>query len=98
VSIAEAHLAKPPVQPLGDDSPTHPCALIISPVAHRPSLPRRDISHRPWGAILKDRQNDITVAWWITVLPGKFLALFVVGVNLIGDGLRDELDPTLARR
>lgn len=50
-----------------------------------------------WGAILNDGQNYITIAWWITVFPGMFLALFVVGVNLIGDGLRDELDPTLAR-
>jgi ABC-type dipeptide/oligopeptide/nickel transport system permease subunit len=50
-----------------------------------------------WGAILNDGQNYITLAWWITVFPGMFLALFVVGVNLIGDGLRDELDPTLIR-
>jgi len=50
-----------------------------------------------WGAILNDGQNYITLAWWITVFPGMFLALFVIGVNLIGDGVRDELDPTLAR-
>ncbi len=50
-----------------------------------------------WGEILNDGQNYITVAWWITVFPGIFLALFVVGVNLLGDGLRDELDPTLSR-
>ena len=50
-----------------------------------------------WGAILNDGQNYITLAWWITVFPGLFLALFVVGANLIGDGLRDEIDPTLAR-
>ena len=50
-----------------------------------------------WGAILNDGQSYITLAWWITFFPGLFLALFVVGVNLIGDGLRDEIDPTLAR-
>ena len=50
-----------------------------------------------WGAILNDGQNYITVAWWITVFPGLFLSLFVVGVSLIGDGLRDETDPTLSR-
>jgi len=49
-----------------------------------------------WGEILSDGQNYITVAWWITVFPGTFLSAFVIGVNLIGDGLRDELDPTLA--
>jgi ABC-type dipeptide/oligopeptide/nickel transport system permease subunit len=51
-----------------------------------------------WGAILNDGQTYITLAWWITVFPGIFLCLFVIGVNLIGDGLRDELDPTLAKR
>ena len=50
-----------------------------------------------WGAILNDGQNYITLAWWITVFPGMFLSMFVVSVNLIGDGLRDELDPTLVR-
>ena len=50
-----------------------------------------------WGAILNDGQNYITLAWWITVFPGLFLALLVVGVNLVGDGLRDETDPTLLR-
>ena len=49
------------------------------------------------GAILNDGQNYITLAWWITVFPGLFLSLFVVGVNLVGDGMRDELDPTLNR-
>lgn len=49
------------------------------------------------GSILNDGQNYIMLAWWITVFPGLFLSLFVVGVNLVGDGLRDELDPTLNR-
>ncbi|MWB77631.1 ABC transporter permease subunit [Pseudooceanicola sp. 216_PA32_1] len=49
-----------------------------------------------WGAILNDGQQFITLAWWMTVFPGLFLSLFVVGVNLIGDGLRDELDPKVA--
>lgn len=49
------------------------------------------------GAILNDGQNYIMLAWWITVFPGLFLSLFVVSANLIGDGLRDELDPTLNR-
>ena len=50
-----------------------------------------------WGAILNDGQNYITLAWWITVFPGVFLSLYVISVNLIGDGLRDEIDPTLAK-
>lgn len=50
-----------------------------------------------WGAILNDGQRYITISWWMTLFPGIFLSLFVVGVNLIGDGLRDELDPALAK-
>ena len=65
-------------------------ALGFIGVGVQPPLPE-------WGAILNDGQNYITLAWWITVFPGIFLALLVIGVNLIGDGLRDQLDPTLAR-
>lgn len=49
-----------------------------------------------WGAILNDGQRYLAIGWWLTVFPGIFLALFVVGVNLIGDGLRDELDPAVS--
>lgn len=48
-----------------------------------------------WGAILNDGQMFLTLAWWMTVFPGLFLALFVVSVNMIGDGLRDVLDPII---
>ncbi|WP_172329759.1 ABC transporter permease [Mangrovicoccus sp. HB161399] len=49
-----------------------------------------------WGAILNDGQMFLTLAWWMTVFPGVFLSLFIIGVNLMGDGLRDVLDPTIA--
>ncbi|WP_108262669.1 ABC transporter permease [Mangrovicoccus ximenensis] len=49
-----------------------------------------------WGAILNDGQMFLTLAWWMTVFPGVFLSLFIIGVNLLGDGLRDVLDPTIA--
>lgn len=32
-------------------------------------------------------------AWWMTVFPGSFIALVVLGVDLLGDGIRDVLDP-----
>jgi ABC-type dipeptide/oligopeptide/nickel transport system permease subunit len=48
-----------------------------------------------WGTLLSAGQDYISVAWWITVFPGIFLALFVIGTNLIGDGLRDHFDKTL---
>jgi ABC-type dipeptide/oligopeptide/nickel transport system permease subunit len=49
-----------------------------------------------WGQMVSDGQSFLTIAWWATLFPGLFLGLYVLGVNLIGDGLRDKLDPTLA--
>jgi peptide/nickel transport system permease protein len=34
-------------------------------------------------------------AWWITLFPGALITVAVLGVNLLGDGLRDVLDPRL---
>jgi ABC-type dipeptide/oligopeptide/nickel transport system permease subunit len=48
-----------------------------------------------WGTLLSGGQDYLSIAWWITTFPGIFLALFVIGTNLIGDGLRDHLDKTL---
>lgn len=43
-----------------------------------------------WGRIISDGQNYITTSWWLVTLPGLVIVLLVVGVNLIGDGLRDR--------
>jgi peptide/nickel transport system permease protein len=40
----------------------------------------------------------VQIAFWIVLFPGMFLALTVLAINLVGDGLRDTLDPKLARR
>lgn len=50
-----------------------------------------------WGASLNDGRDFMSVAWWISFFPGLLLTLYVVGVNLIGDGLRDVRDPTLSK-
>lgn len=42
-----------------------------------------------WGRIISDGQDVITSAWWLVTLPGVVIAALVVGVNLLGDGLRD---------
>lgn len=42
-----------------------------------------------WGRIISDGQDVITSAWWLVTLPGVVIATLVVGVNLLGDGLRD---------
>jgi ABC-type dipeptide/oligopeptide/nickel transport system permease subunit len=46
-----------------------------------------------WGAILAVGRNYIASAWWIATLPGLCLFLLVLAVNLLGDQLRDRLDP-----
>ena len=46
-----------------------------------------------WGAMLADGQSDLMTAPWVAVFPGLALLLAVLGVNLLGDGLRDLLDP-----
>jgi peptide/nickel transport system permease protein len=46
-----------------------------------------------WGAILAVGRNYVASAWWIATLPGLCLFLLVLTVNLLGDRLRDRLDP-----
>jgi peptide/nickel transport system permease protein len=48
-----------------------------------------------WGAIMATGRDYMGTAWWVTVFPGALIALAVLGVNLLGDGLRDLLDPRL---
>lgn len=46
-----------------------------------------------WGAMLSVGRNYVASAWWIAAFPGACLFLLVLSVNLIGDHLRDRLDP-----
>ncbi len=50
-----------------------------------------------WGAILSGGRTYMYQAPWITVFPGIAIAVFVLGINMLGDGLRDVLDPRLTR-
>jgi peptide/nickel transport system permease protein len=50
-----------------------------------------------WGNILLDGKIVIYTSWWMTVFPGIAILLTVLGVNLLGDGLRDLLDPHSTR-
>ena len=54
----------------------------------RPPIPE-------WGIDLSSGRNYLLRAWWISSVPGFCIMLTVVGVNLVGDALRDELDPRL---
>jgi peptide/nickel transport system permease protein len=46
-----------------------------------------------WGNMLEGAYNYIESAWWLWFFPGLFIALIVLSINFLGDGLRDALDP-----
>jgi peptide/nickel transport system permease protein len=51
-----------------------------------------------WGNIMAEGRAYVRIAFWILLFPGLCLATTVLAINLMGDGLRDTLDPKLARR
>jgi peptide/nickel transport system permease protein len=51
-----------------------------------------------WGSIVSSGQPRLQQAWWISVFPGLFLFATVLATNVIGDGLRDALDPKARKR
>jgi dipeptide transport system permease protein len=50
-----------------------------------------------WGTMLAEAREFILSAWWIVTFPGLAILITVLAINLIGDGLRDALDPKLKR-
>ena len=51
-----------------------------------------------WGNIMAEGRSLVQIASYLLIFPGIFLSMTVLGVNLLGDGMRDALDPRLARR
>ena len=47
-----------------------------------------------WGGMLAEGRSYITRAWWLAVMPGVGIFITVLSLNLLGDWLRDALDPT----
>ncbi|MFF7651378.1 ABC transporter permease [Streptomyces sp. NPDC007983] len=62
--------------------------LLESALSYLGAGPQRPFA--TWGRIISDGQDYITTSWWLVTLPGLVIALLVVGVNLLGDGLRDR--------
>ena len=50
-----------------------------------------------WGQMLSDASAIFDVAWWFMFFPGLFLVATTLAFNLLGDGLRDALDPRSGR-
>lgn len=51
-----------------------------------------------WGSMLAESRDFLYIAWWLAAFPGAALALTALGINLVGDYLRDVLDPRTERR
>jgi peptide/nickel transport system permease protein len=51
-----------------------------------------------WGNILTAGKDNIDIAWWLSLFPGLAILITVLGYNLLGEGLRDSLDPRLRGR
>ena len=50
-----------------------------------------------WGLMLSSGRDYLAIAWWITTFPGLAIMVTVLAINILGDGLRDALDPRLKR-
>jgi peptide/nickel transport system permease protein len=50
-----------------------------------------------WGTMLADARIYISTSWWLPLFPGLCIFITVLGINLLGDALRDILDPRLKR-
>ena len=51
-----------------------------------------------WGLMLSEGRDYLSNAWWLATVPGMTISLVVLGANLLGDGLRDILDPHMRTR
>jgi peptide/nickel transport system permease protein len=49
-----------------------------------------------WGLMLSESRKYLRIAWWLAVVPGTAIMLTVLAINVLGDGVRDALDPRLS--
>ena len=77
---------------------TYICASAVIFEAYLSFLGAGTPHHPQLGNIMAEGRTYVQIAFWIVLFPGLCLALTVLAINLVGDGLRDTLDPKLARR
>ncbi|MBS0638841.1 MAG: ABC transporter permease [Proteobacteria bacterium] len=91
--VAVRHVAPNIVPPLLVQATLALAAAIIAEA----SLSFLGLGQQPpapsWGSMLNTAQRFLTQAWWLAVFPGSAIFLCVLSFNLVGDGLRDALDP-----
>jgi peptide/nickel transport system permease protein len=54
--------------------------------------------HASWGNILNEGKDAIEIGWWLSMYPGLAILITVLSYNLLGEGIRDALDPRLRQR
>jgi peptide/nickel transport system permease protein len=64
-------------------------ALSFLGLGVQPSVPS-------WGSMLADGRQYLATAWWVATFPGLGITVTVLAINLVGDWLRDEMDPRLS--
>ena len=50
-----------------------------------------------WGLLFSTDRDCLAIAWWITTFPGLAIMVTVLAINILGDGMRDALDPRLKK-
>jgi peptide/nickel transport system permease protein len=98
VRIMVRHILPNTVAPLIVQA-TYVCASAIQTEAGLSFLGAGTPPEIPsWGNVISDGRTFFQIAPWIIFFPGVLLAITVLAINLVGDGLRDTLDPRIARR
>ena len=92
------HILPNALAPLGVQA-TYVCASAIITEAYLSFLGAGTPPEFPsWGNIMAEGRVYFQIAPWIILIPGTFVATTVLAMNILGDGLRDMLDPRIARR
>jgi peptide/nickel transport system permease protein len=51
-----------------------------------------------WGSMVSTGRSELGTAWWMSTFPGLAIVLSVLSINMLGDGIRDVIDPRLSER
>ena len=85
----------------GNDVRARSVAVLVSAILDAAALGFLGLGAQPptpeWGTMLADAREFIQRAWWVVTFPGLAILITVLAFNLMGDGLRDALDPRLRR-
>ena len=86
---------------VGEGHPDKLCDGVSDAILEAAALGFLGLGAQPpipeWGAMLADAREFVLRAWWVVTFPGLMILITVLAFNLLGDGLRDALDPKLKK-